>query len=688
MKKSILSIAILFALLVSTFSFAIPVSAASVTEDLFYLDSQCNIIVDVKYDTSSEPDITIISPNGSSFAIEKMEKNATEKYIRYYIPDARSGNWRITFDSSYKGHLEVNVVRYTRDIEIKYFNIDSISGDYAHVSFNVGFSKNINYNYIISAVTLTESGNVEGKKELTSGWASTGREESLGMMLYSLQTYDDYYLMLEVSYEDYDTEITHSMLSDKFEYTNGNLYSPITDYTVLLNVSSGRLTVDWSNNYVSASKYNIAVEADGETVYADILSSDVTSVDTITVDPTVSEIKVSLSYERYGSLSQIHTVSVKPAQMGVTIPTEATTSSTQAEVEYTVNSKTDAYVLINDEPEEKIMLDGTGSFTVPLKEGYNDLSIVQIYSDNVAFVIEKRIFVDQFAPVIRFFENLSNITTEEKTFTVVGEVESGCTFTVNGEVQAPAADGTFTIPLTLTYGVNTFEFVVTDAAGNVSKRTVSITCTANTAVGELMAKFSLEILILIGLGAVALIALIISILLMIKKKKFTANNILTLVFVLLLVATAAIGTITVSKMLAKSDLAAIVNGEEFYEIAKDSIDKANEYLVKYDEATAIANKYLLITAIVAAVAVLVLVAKILVKTISKKIAAKKATQKAKTEQQAKEKTLNEKAPQDNVSEKKIEEIPASEEKVIEEASNETDSDETNSEENDSSESNE
>ena len=106
-----------------------------------------------------------------------------------------------------------------------------------------------------------------------------------------------------------------------------------------------------------------------------------------------------------------------------------------------------------------------------------------------------------------FFENLSNVTTAENTFVVVGEVESGCKFTVNGEEQTANADGTFSITLNLAYGVNTFEFVVTDAAGNVSQRTINVTCTANTTVAALMAKFSLELLILAGLGVVMLITL-------------------------------------------------------------------------------------------------------------------------------------------------------------------------------------
>jgi len=114
--------------------------------------------------------------------------------------------------------------------------------------------------------------------------------------------------------------------------------------------------------------------------------------------------------------------------------------------------------------EEKVLLSGSGSFSVSLESGYNDLVVKQIYSDNVVLIMEKKIVVDSFAPILRFFENLSNVTTQDTVFTVVGEIESGCAFTVNGTAQTANADGTFSIPLTLAYGANNFEFVVTDAA--------------------------------------------------------------------------------------------------------------------------------------------------------------------------------------------------------------------------------
>jgi len=338
MKKSILSFAILFALLASVFCFAIPVSAASVTENLVNLDSACNIIIDISYDTNSEPKVSIISPSGVLYNYNTQRDNVTverdtaNKYVRFYVPDARTGNWRITYDSADRGHLEVNVIRYTRDIEIQYFNLDSISGNNAQVSFHVDFPKTVRYSYSVSAVTLTEGGIVEGKKELYNGTAYSGRKISNSVNLTSLQTYDQYYLMLDVRYEDYDTEVTHSMLSGQFAFINGNSHAPITNYIVCLNVSTGQLTVDWSHCYVYASAYNLAVQADGETVYAGSLSGDMTSIESITVDPTSSEIKVSLSYQKYGKFSEIYTVSVLPAAMGVTISTPEITSSTQAEI--------------------------------------------------------------------------------------------------------------------------------------------------------------------------------------------------------------------------------------------------------------------------------------------------------------------------------------------------------------------
>lgn len=629
MKKSILTFAILFALLASAFSFAIPASAATATEPLFQLDSACNVIIDIAYDTSNEPVVSIISPSGVTYTYTTqrdgvtVERDTTNKYVRFYVPDARAGNWRITYDTAFKGHLEVNVVRYSRDIEIAYFDITSLTGSSAQVAFRVDFPKSVRYNYTISAVTLTESGKVDGKKELYSSTANSGREAGCTVQFSSLQSYDSYYLMLEVRYDDYGTEVTHSMLSDSFGYVNGNAHAPITDYIATLNVTTGQLSVDWSHCYKYATEYNLAVVADGETVYANKLAGEITSVDSISVNPASAEIQVSLSYLKNGRYSEIYTVSIFPSAMGVTIPTAEITSSTQAEISYAVNTECDAYVSVDDTFEEKVLLKGSGSFSVSLKSGKNKLTVKQIYSENVILIAQKDIFVDVFAPVLRFFENLTNITTENTEFVVVGEVESGCTFTVNGVAQTPNADGTFSIPLTLAYGMNNFEFVATDAAGNVSKRVVSIACSNNAVIGGAMSDFSLEELILLGVGIAVLLALLIALLVMKKSKKLNLQNILTLVFILCLVATTAVSTITVIKLLDKSDLGNIVNGEQFFEIVKESIDKANDYLVRYEEVSATANMYLLISGIALGVCAILLT----VKLILKKRANKKANSK-------------------------------------------------------------
>ncbi len=641
MKKSKLILAFLFALLISVACFAVASSAATEKETLFTLDSACNVMVDITYDTDAKPDVGIISPSNRTYNEAnqtngvQIEHDTAAKRIRFYIPDAARGSWKISYDSSLKGHLTANVVKYARDISIESFHMTSLKNNQATVDFTVQFPKttSITYKYSISAVTLDASGNVEGKKAIYSNTATSGGKISRTLNLSGLQTYDSYYLLLEVSYEDYDSEVTHSMLSDKFSFTNSNAYAPITDYRVTLNVSTGELSVDWSHCYIySASNYNIAVEVGGETVYADSLSGSQRSVSGISVDPSTAEIKVSLSYKRSGILSQIHSISVKPSDMGAAIATGNLTNASQAEITYSVSAQHDAYITVNSNVNEQVMLNGSGSFSVPLEEGYNDLSVKQIYSENIIFIAEKRILLDQFAPVIEFYENLSGVTTAETLFVVVGEVDSGCTFTINGLAQTVAADGTFSLPLTLVYGVNTFEFSAVDGAGNVTTRTVSIICSTQT--NALGISLDFEILLLIGIGIVLLLIAVISLLVMRKKKKLSKHNVLKLVFICFLIATVALAALAALKLADKAKLDAVVNGEQFLQIAKDSIDEANRYLTAYEEATKIANQYLLYTGIAAGVAILVLVIMLILKKKTKGDDKKPKEEEAESEEEA------------------------------------------------------
>jgi hypothetical protein len=52
--------------------------------------------------------------------------------------------------------------------------------------------------------------------------------------------------MLDVYYEDYDTEVSHSAISQKFSYNNTTSPAPITGYKVYFNNSTGEMSIDWN----------------------------------------------------------------------------------------------------------------------------------------------------------------------------------------------------------------------------------------------------------------------------------------------------------------------------------------------------------------------------------------------------------------------------------------------------------
>lgn len=580
--KRILSILFVTAVLVVGFAFS--ASAKTEQSELEYVESNTNIAVQIVYDTGTKPDITIVSPSGTLY----NEQNADfdhypdGKTIVFYIPDARSGQWYIRYDSAYTGHLAVNVIEYSRNISIESFTLNEVSGTTAKVSFVTEFPKSISYNYEISAVTLDQNGNVEGKRLLGSGSATSGNLINKSVSLSSLASWGDYYLMLDVYYEDYDTEVSHSAISQKFSYNNTTSPAPITGYKVYFNNSTGEMSIDWSGVYIyNASNYNVAVEADGVLVYTYQHTGSERKAE-LTVAADAKEYKVSLSYVKSGKYSQISTVTFKPDTAALAINTPELTSSAQAEIVYNLVEKQDAVVYVNGDSGEKVMLEGSGSFSVPLKEGYNTVSVNRQISDNVIIVSQKSIYSDRFAPVLSFFESLDRITTDESSFTVVGATEAGSSFTVNGAEKAVDADGSFAVDLTLKKGVNTFEFVVADAAGNRTVRSINIVCIGEGAEEE--GAFDWVLVIIIAAIALLVIALGATVIVLVKKKKLNLTSILVLVTVLCAIGTIVLAVMAIGRNNESDELNKVINSEEFFEIAEESVDKAYEAITKAETA--------------------------------------------------------------------------------------------------------
>ena len=132
-----------------------------------------------------------------------------------------------------------------------------------------------------------------------------------------------------------------------------------------------------------------------------------------------------------------------------------------------------------------VVTDGTWSKVVTLTAGINNFLVTASKAGFSTAANSVNIMMDDVAPVLesgKVFMMSNGKTTLQPVQTITGTVKdaSPCTVTVsvNGIIQAtaPVNDGLFSLPATLSLGLNTLSIVATDVAGNVSlplKRTVT-----------------------------------------------------------------------------------------------------------------------------------------------------------------------------------------------------------------------
>jgi hypothetical protein len=159
-----------------------------------------------------------------------------------------------------------------------------------------------------------------------------------------------------------------------------------------------------------------------------------------------------------------------PPPLTVTSPTEGLVTS---DPKLVVDGLTDinAAITIN---ELSVATEG-GAFkkTMTLKEGMNQIVIISTDLAGNRATIIRNVFLDTFAG-IQIFAPSDGIRTTTDDITVYGKIEAGSTLKINGLDVQVDNQSQFSHNFPLMLGSNGFEFVVTDAHGNVNtvERTV------------------------------------------------------------------------------------------------------------------------------------------------------------------------------------------------------------------------
>ena len=172
--------------------------------------------------------------------------------------------------------------------------------------------------------------------------------------------------------------------------------------------------------------------------------------------------------------------SLPPLAPRLFIPYDATNSA-QISISGTAEAKTSIELQKNETLLTKGNVSDTGDFSfeaIVLDKGENRFSAVAISEKGVRSVVSKEVTItyDDKPPALTLqAPNADSISVDTADYDVSGTTDKGVSVTVNGHIAMVDNDGKFKQKVQLSSGKNEIEVLATSAAGNQTKKTVTIT---------------------------------------------------------------------------------------------------------------------------------------------------------------------------------------------------------------------
>lgn len=416
-------------------------------------------------------DIIFISPSGQKFSAndDSVEYSYGDLWATYRIKDAEVGTWKVEYDLKGNSSIEYSIIEDDAGIWIQYLTIQEQTSESLKLSFQADYEiEEISYNYVITAINMDDN----EKIELYNGSASSGAEKVIEVPMKALSS-GEYKIQLEVYYSNNLSEVFDSMTTDAIQYINPSESEAIGDYRITLDSSNLNCNVDWKDIASwSYNEYKLSVKADGLEVYSSNLDRNTTSVNIVYPD-TTSNLEIELSYKTNGLWSKVHKKSISLNNEYLKILSNEITNSSQVTLDYSSSIERDLLVRVNDD-EGTYIISGTGSLSFNLIEGINKVYASFASNDSVYYIVDKEIFYDAYPPTIVLYEHIDGKKVNTNKFDILGKIEGGIKFLVNGKEQLLDDTGEFCATVELVSGENIITLEAIDANGNSTVMTITL----------------------------------------------------------------------------------------------------------------------------------------------------------------------------------------------------------------------
>ncbi|MEG0764624.1 MAG: hypothetical protein RR403_01145 [Pseudoflavonifractor sp.] len=582
------------ALLACAMLLAPAAAALLVTEPLMTLTEAADTFVVLAYDQAEPQNVRIIAPDGTNFREgitdgAQMTVKREPQRLYFYLPQAASGDWTISYDKGSNKKIIVSHGRYVTGLRIDAFSLQKVEGNYAQVSFRTKFDEACEYQYIISAVVQGADGLVSGQRELCTGTATTNQDMAVAVPLDGLSSHDGYRLRLEAYLTTNGIEVQDTnTMQEPFSYTSTTALPPPQHLDLTVDLTGGSLTADWSDS--GSGEYLFAVFDDddlpGEPYFSNTFGSDTRSTQ-VAFDPAGTLLRVELSAKTGAGVSETLRRAVDlTARGGLEILTPEQTNAAQVTIAYDFPQKTVVELTVNGVAQE-LLLEGKDSLSAPLAEYENQVSVSYHPQEELHLVVSREIYAERTPPALMLYEVEGRVKTADASYILAGETEPGCTLLAGETPVTVQPDGTFLCTLPLKSGENLFAIAAIDPAGNRSVQEIVVQRTSGLLSGQTGATGVLDFLPLI-LTAIFSGGLLLLVVLLGRRKKGEAplrggrgRGILRVLCVVLWCLTVVGIVAFVLLLLRQGQLHRIISTGDFFALAQKSFTEAYEAVQAY-----------------------------------------------------------------------------------------------------------
>jgi hypothetical protein len=196
--------------------------------------------------------------------------------------------------------------------------------------------------------------------------------------------------------------------------------------------------------------------------------------------PLLIKLTVMIGNDKSKNDNSVAVKVLPPMSPRLIMPFEATNSS-QTTVKGLAEQNVMVELLKNDVSIGKVQANDAGEFSfdnIQLDAGDNQFTAIAMTDSGGSSEPSKEAVItyDNTPPSLTMItpsQDSSDVSSAD--FDVTGQSDKGVSVTVNGQVAMVDDSGKFKITIQLNVGKNDVNIVVTDVAGNVTKKTVSIT---------------------------------------------------------------------------------------------------------------------------------------------------------------------------------------------------------------------